>query len=157
MNATQSSPQTSELLLAHLNKRAVFRETGILILVTVQELRITLARLRVRLESLDQLMPGSRIKSPPGRTFTVSGIWEVVTVQPHVWSCSAQGACWHVIPDESSFEAVRRLCETEPGLDSAVLFALADYVAHHPASNEIPVEVREAALQRFGNSHPRPL
>jgi len=157
MNAPQPGPQTSELLMAQLNKRAMFRDSGILMLVAVQEISMTPARLRVRLEVLDGLTPAGRITFPPGKTFTASGIWEYVTVRQDVWSCSAQGACWHVIPDESSFAAVRRLCEAEPDLNSAVLFHLADYVAHHPASNEIPREIREAAARRIGQDRPRPL
>jgi hypothetical protein len=90
MNATQPGSQTSELLMAHRNKRAVFRDSGILILVTIQEIRITPARLRLRLESHEELMPDGRIKSPSGRTFTVSGIRENVTVQPHIWSSHRQ-------------------------------------------------------------------
>lgn len=118
--------------MAHLNKRAVFRDSGILILVTVLEIRITPARLRIRLEPSEQLMPCGRVKSPAGSTFTVSGIWENVMVQPRIWSNSSQGCSWHIIPDELSFDAVRRLCETEPELDSAALFALADYAARYP-------------------------
>jgi len=150
VNAPPPDAQTSELLMAHLNKRAVFRDSGILILVTVLEIRIMPARLRVRLEPIEQLMPGSRVKSPPGRIFTVSGIWENVTVQQRIWSNSSQGCSWHIIADESSFDAVRRLCETEPKLDSAVLFALADYAARHPAINPIPLEIREEARHWSG-------
>jgi hypothetical protein len=151
MNAPQPGEQTSEWLMAHLNKRAVFRDSRILILVTVLEIRIAPVRLRIRLEPIEQLMQGGRIKSPAGRTFTVSGIWENVTVQPRSWSNSSQGCSWHVIPDESSFDAVRRLCETEPELDPAALFALADYAARHPMMKEIPMEIREAAMRRIGN------
>jgi hypothetical protein len=143
--------------MAHLNKRAVFRDSGILILVTVLEIRITPARLRVRLEQIERLMQCGRAKSPAGRTFTVSGIWENVTVQPRIWSNSGQGCSWHIIPDESSFDAVRRLCETEPELDSTALFALADYAARHPKVKEIPMEIREAAMRRIGNGRVGPL
>jgi len=149
MKAAQPSPQTSDLLMSLLNKRAVFRDSGILILVTVQEIRITPARLRVRLESYEELMPDSRIRSPSGRTFTVSGVWENVTVQQHLWSNVGQGCAWHIIPNQSAFEAVRRLCETESGLDAAMLFALADFVARHPARNESPIETREATARRI--------
>ena len=149
MNASPPDAKTSELLMAHLNKRAVFRDSGILILATLLDIRITPERLRVRLEPHGELMQGSRLKSPPGRTFTVSGIWENVTVQQCIWSNSGQGCSWHIIADESSFDAVRRLCETEPELDSAVLFALADYVARHPTMNPIPMEIRKAAARRW--------
>ena len=154
-NEPQPNPQTSEWLRAHLNKRAVFRDSGILIRVTVQEIRITPALLRVRLEKIEALMPSGRNRFPTRKTFSVSGIWEHMTVERHLWSCSGQGCCWHIIPDESSFDAVSRLCEAEPGLDSAVLFALADYVARHPASHVIPMEIREAAARRSGNYGPR--
>lgn len=157
MNATPPGAQASELLMAHLNKRAVFRDSGILILVTVLDIRITAERLRVRMEPIEQLTPDRRVKSPPGRTCTVSGIWENVTVQQRIWSNSGQGCSWHLIADESSFDAVRPLCETEPELDSAVLFALADYAARHPAMNPIPMEIREAAARRIGEGHARPL
>lgn len=152
MNDTPPGAQTSELLMAHLNKRAVFRDSGVLILVTVLEIRITRAFLRVRLEPHEELMLGNRVISPGGRTFTVSGIWENVTVQQHIWSNSGQGCSWHIIPDESSFDAVRRLCETEPELDSAVLFALADYAARQPTMNPIPLEIRAAAARRWSGA-----
>lgn len=152
MNAPPPDAQTSELLMAHLDKRAVFRDSGILILVTVLEIRITPERLRVRLEPIEQLTPERRVKSPPGRTFTVSGIWENVTVQQRIWSNSSQGCSWHLIADELAFDAVRRFCETEPELDSAVLFALADYAARHPTMNPIPMEIREEAARRWSGA-----
>jgi hypothetical protein len=152
MNTTPPGAQTCELLMAHSNKRAVFRDSGILVLVTILEIRITPERLRIRLEPHEKLMPGGRVKSLPGRTFTVSGIWENVTVQQRIWSNSGQGCSWHIIPVESSFDAVRRLCETEPELDSAALFALADYAARHPTVTPIPMEIRKAATRRIGGS-----
>jgi hypothetical protein len=155
-NSTQPDAKTQQLLMAHMNRRAVFRGPGILILVVVEEIRITPVRLRVGLKAIEQLAPSGKGRSSFRQTLSVSGIWEYVTVKPNLWSCSAQGATWHIVPHESSFEAVRRLFETETSLNPAGLFRLADYVSRHPQSDEIPIEIREAAVQAMANDCARP-
>jgi hypothetical protein len=103
--------------------------------------------LRVRLEMIEVLMLRGFVK----RKLTLAGIWEHIEIRQDSWSCSGQGASWEILPNEASFEAVRRLCEVELAGDPALGFYLARYISRHPATHQIPAEVRAEAARWAGS------
>jgi hypothetical protein len=142
MDTAQPSTETSELVAAHLNKCAVFCDSGVLGLCVIEEIRITPRSLRLRLELHDLIMLTNPSEFGIRRTITVGGIWEHMIVRPDVWISESQGASWRLLPSELSFAAVRRFCSVEPDLDPDARFYLARYVANHPATEQIPAEAR---------------
>ena len=81
------------------------------------------------------------------RTITVRCAWDEMVVRRDAWISGAQGASWTLIPNEFAFTAVRRFCAAEPDLNPDVRFYLARYIANHPASEEIPADVRAQAFR----------
>jgi hypothetical protein len=147
MNATQPSAEVSELLMAHLNKRAVFCDSGVLGLVVVEEIKLGPRSLRLRLQLHDLVMLANPSKFGIRRRLTVGAVWEDMVVQQDVWIASGQGCSWRLVPSELSFAAVRRFCAEEPKLNPDVRFYLARYVANHPAIDGIPEDVRAEAFR----------
>ena len=147
MNAAQPSAETSELLMAHLNKRAVFCDSGVLGLCVVEEIRIGPRFLRLRLELHDLIMLANPSEFGIRRRLTVGAAWDYFVVRQDEWHSEVQGGSWKLIANEVSFAAVRRFCAAEPDLNPDVRFYLARYVANHPASEDIPADTRAEAFR----------
>src|SRR5258706_10490369 len=71
MNTTQPSAEMSELLMSHLNKRAVFCDSGVLGLVLVEEIKLGPRSLRLRLQLHDLVMLANPSKFGIRRSLTV--------------------------------------------------------------------------------------
>jgi hypothetical protein len=147
MSAAPPSPETRELLLAHLNKHAVFCDSGVLGLCVVEEIKLGPRSLRLHLELHDLILLANASELGIRTKLTIGTIWENLMVRRDAWIASGQGCSWRLIPNEWAVAAVRRFCAAEPNLHPDVRFYLARYVANHPTTGAIPSDVRAQALR----------
>jgi hypothetical protein len=124
-----SIEQMKEMVLAQSGKRGVFRPTGFLIPVMVEEVDLRPEYFNAKLAAVD----GIRLTSDGsdrniGSQFGVGGAWEYMTIKPDCWSQSLPGGCWAVHFDETTCDRIVQLCRRNPKLRAIVLFRLADWI-----------------------------
>ena len=161
---TTPNPTSSqkEEFLACLGKRAVFRATGFLVPIKIEEILFE-PHFKARLAAIDGIVlcynrSLSGVLKP---VFTVGAAWQELETRPKVWSLTVSGCCWKVILDEAGCDAVVRLCKEKAGLDPDVLFQMADLIYASPEIKDIPDTVealreRIAAMYGSNESHEAP-
>jgi hypothetical protein len=126
------------MFMAYLGKRAVYRATGFLIPVTIEELHLE-PDFGAKLAAIDGIALCYNNTLPrPKLVFTVSAAWSYLHVESHSWSLSVSGCCWRVILDEAGCDAVVKLCKEKAGLAPDVLFQMADLIYKCPPVKDIP-------------------
>jgi hypothetical protein len=143
MSDSQPTQQDREQFLQYLGKRAVFRETGSLIPVTIEEIRFE-PDFEAKLAAVDGIVLSSSFRVPKGAPiFSVSAAWDYLRVEHDSWSFTMPLCVWRVILNETACDAVVRVCKERPGLDPDVLFKLADCVSKNPAIVNNPAALAE--------------
>jgi hypothetical protein len=122
------TPQLVEMLRAQQGKRAVYRGTGVLAPVLIEEVRCG-ADFEARLVAVEGIVLWLSKEMPQyPKVITVGAAWELLNADHLAWSFAFPGCCWRVQLNSAACDAVVRLCHEQSQLDREVLFELADQV-----------------------------
>jgi hypothetical protein len=102
--------------MAHVGRRAIYRENGLLLPFTVSRIHIGRKWLEIQLHPKNSPLPNSSKKS-----FTVGTSWSDFQVSPGWWR---GGYTWRVDFREEPYHAVLRVCIANGGLPPEKLFTL---------------------------------
>jgi hypothetical protein len=145
MSTLPLTAESKASLKAYQGQHAVYRATGCLLPVTIDNVTITDRLLRAKLRPL--ISPLIRWHNMPSffEPFEAASVWKYVSIEPGEWNAPFIG--WYLTVKPGAYEAVLRLCEAEKTISPQMLFQLADFVSRCPHVSEIPQEVRERAAQ----------
>lgn len=122
------TPEFVAMLRAQQGKRAVYRGTGVLAPVIIEEVRCG-ADFEARLVAVDGIVLWLSQEMPQyPKVITVGAAWELLNADHLEWSFAFPGCCWRVQLDAVACDAVVRLCHEKSELATDVLFELADRV-----------------------------
>jgi len=102
--------------MTHVGRRAIYRENGLLLPVTVSKIRISRNWLEVEFQPERSPLPNSAKKS-----FTTGSALSLVDIRPGCWR---GGYTWRIDFREEPYQAVLRVCEENRGLAPRQLFNL---------------------------------
>jgi len=117
------------LLRAQAGKRAVYRGSGVLAPVLIEEVRCGSTMFVAKLVPVAGIIlclgkPTSQVP----KVLNVGAAWGLFDAGPHRWRVAISGCCWRVQLNEAACDAVVRLYHEESGLAPEILFGLADRV-----------------------------
>ena len=123
-------------LMAQLGKRAVYRQTGFLVPVTIEEICCG-PHFIVRLATIDGLClvssPGAPALNP---VFQIAAAWEYLAVDSKSWSFSCSGY-WRLVLNEVICDTIVKLCQEKPDLDPCAQFELANRIYQRQPAPDI--------------------
>lgn len=122
------TPEFVAMLRAQAGKRAVYRGTGVLAPVIIEEVRCG-SSFEAKLVPVEGIVLyfGKAAPQYP-EMLNVGAAWELLDADSHRWLLVLSGCCWRVQLNEAACDAVVRLCHERTELAPDVLFGLADRV-----------------------------
>jgi hypothetical protein len=128
MSEKLPTPQFVAMLRAQAGKRAVYRGTGVLAPVIIEEVRCG-ADFEAKLVAVDGIVLWLSQEIPQyPKILKVGAAWGLLNADHHEWSFAFPGCCWRVQLNEAACHAVVRLCHERSELAPEFLFGLADRV-----------------------------
>jgi hypothetical protein len=122
------TPEFVDMLRGQTGKRAVYRGTGVLAPVTIDEVRCG-SDFEAKLVAVEGIVLWLSQETPQyPKVLKVVAAWELLNADHHEWSLAFPGCCWRVQFSEAACDAVVRLCHEKSQLDPKALFGLADRV-----------------------------
>ena len=124
MSDDRPSAELIEWLRAQRGKRAVFRETGYVIPVTIEDIDCG-SSLQIFLKPVDGIIVGRMELPEAADGFSAGVAWDHFSATPERCSASVQGAAWGIKLDEALCAQVVQLVRQHTDMNRMELFRLA--------------------------------